>query len=167
MIETKLTVNSYLNPQNAVHYCVFQQVAVVLFKITVAASLIHLLHRVNAKFGRGNFLAQPSSPHSSSTLKEIKTIILLRRCWIWDQSERHVQGKGCCTNGRSTHQHISNQSQSYSYSISPTFTADDLPSKSCSHSYSSLQMIWYGTEHNPVRLPRHSQQFSGNRNQIW
>jgi len=23
------------------------------------------------------------------------------------------------------------------------------------------QMIWYGTEHNPVRLPRHSQQFSG------
>ena len=30
------------------------------------------------------------------------------------------------------------------------------------------QMIWYGTEHNPVRLPRHSQQFSGKQNtQQW
>ena len=28
---------------------------------------------------------------------------------------------------------------------------------------SQHQMIWYGTEHNPVRLPRHSQQFSGEK----
>ena len=87
------------------------------------------------------------------------------RCWIWDQNGRHVQGRVCCTNGRLIQHHLYNPIKSWEslgkIRSSKSHWSTVPASFPCLKHHNFTQMIWYGTEHNPVRLPRHSQQFSG------